>query len=119
MDFDPNVGYLGDAYGNFGLLGMLLFSAILGVALRIVDSVGSPLPSYFVAAAISMPAIALTQSALFTSMSTHGLIPAMLMLWVFRALVRNSGGMNALCVPRSNGSKPKGDEAEMPPEKQQ
>ncbi len=87
IDFDPNVGYLGDAYGNFGLLGMLLFSAILGVALRIVDSVGSSLPSHFVAAAISIPAISITQSALFTSMLTHGLIPAILMLWIFRALV--------------------------------
>lgn len=87
VDFNPNVGYLGDAYGNFGVLGMLLFSAILGVALRIVDGVGSSLPSHFVAAAISMPAISITQSALFTSMLTHGLIPAILMLWIFRALV--------------------------------
>lgn len=81
-EFWPDVGYLGDAYGNFGVLGMLLFSAILGVMLRIVDSVGSHLEPRFVAAAITMPAMALAESALFTSMLTHGLIPAVLMLWV-------------------------------------
>lgn len=95
VDFNPNVGYLGDAYGNFGVLGMLLFSAILGVVLRIVDGVGSSLPSHFVAAAISMPAISITQSALFTSMLTHGLIPALLMLWMVRALVGTRDDKNS------------------------
>ena len=95
VDFNPNVGYLGDAYGNFGVLGMLLFSVILGVALRIVDGVGSSLPSHFVAAAISMPAISITQSALFTSMLTHGLIPALLMLWMVRALVGTRDDKNS------------------------
>lgn len=85
-EFWPDVGYLGDAYGNFGLLGMFLFSALLGVVLRIVDSVGSRLPSHFVAAAIAMPAMALTESALFTSMLTHGLIPAVVILWIIGAL---------------------------------
>jgi len=85
-DFWPDVGYLGDAYGNFGFLGMFLFSIILGFVLRIVDSVGSRLPPHFVAAAIVMPAMALTESALFTSMLTHGLVPAVLVLWVVGAI---------------------------------
>ena len=90
VEFNPNVGYLGNAYGNFGLWGMLLFSAILGVVLSIVDSLGSSLPPHFVAAAISMPAISITQSALFTSMLTHGLVPVMFMLWIYCALVRET-----------------------------
>jgi len=85
-EFWPDVGYLGDAYGNFGLLGMLLFSIILGIVLRIVDSVGSHLPPNFVAAAIVMPAIALTESALFGSILTHGWILAILMLWLSEAI---------------------------------
>lgn len=86
-DFWPDVGYLGDAYGNFGFLGMLIFSIILGVVLRIVDSLGSRLPSHIVAAMISMPAMALTESAFFTSMLTHGLILAILMLWMFSKIM--------------------------------
>ncbi|RKY92952.1 hypothetical protein DRQ15_00820 [candidate division KSB1 bacterium] len=85
-EFWPDVGYLGDAYGNFGFLGMFLFSAILGVMLCIVDSIGSRLPPHFVAAMISMPAMAITESALFTSMLTHGLIPAVLVLWILNTL---------------------------------
>jgi len=83
---NPNVGYLGDAYANFGVLGMFLFSVILGVVLWIVDSVGSGLPSNFVAAVIAVPAMALTQSPLFTSMNTHGFILAILMLWITRVI---------------------------------
>ena len=85
-EFWPDVGYLGDAYGNLGLIGMFVFSAFLGVVLRIVDSVGSHLPPHFVAAAIAMPALALTESALFTSLLTHGLILAVLMLWISSAI---------------------------------
>jgi len=88
-DFWPDVGYLGDAYGNFGFAGMALFSVILGFILRLVDSIGSRLPSNFVAAIISMPSYALTESALFTTMLTHGFVLAMLMLWLL-SLIANS-----------------------------
>jgi oligosaccharide repeat unit polymerase len=87
---NPNVGYLGDAYANFGLLGMFLFSVILGVVLWIVDSVGSGLPSNFVAAIIAIPAMALTQSPLFTTLGTHGFILTILMLWITRVIRRDT-----------------------------
>jgi len=85
-NFGPNVGYLGDAYAHFGFMGMFLFSMILGLFLRVVDSVGSRLPSNLVAAVIATPAWALTNSALFTSLFTHGLILAAILLWLLRAL---------------------------------
>lgn len=85
-DFNPNVGYLGDAFSHFGFMGMFLFSIILGLFLRIVDSVGSRLPSNVVAAVIATPAMALTNSALFTSLLTHGFILAMISLWLLRAV---------------------------------
>lgn len=99
-EFWPDVGYLGDAYGNFGIFGMFLFSIILGIVLWIVDSVGSHLPSYFVAAAIVMPAMALTESALFTSMLTHGLIPAILMLWVSRTILTSKEKICCVANPK-------------------
>lgn len=84
--FWPNVGYLGDAYGNFGLPGMFLFSIILGFILQIIDSIGSHLPPQFVAATIAMPAAALTQSGLFTTMLTHGLILVIIILWITKTI---------------------------------
>lgn len=81
-EFWPDVGYLGDAYGNFGTPGMFLFSMVLGLFLRAVDSLTKHLPSHFVAAAISLPAMTLTESALFTSLLTHGFILTALTLWV-------------------------------------
>jgi len=96
--FNPNVGYLGDAYGNFGLFGMIIYSAILGLILRIIDSVGSTIPSHFVAAVISMPAISMTQCALTTVMLTHGLVPAVLMLWIFRSLIESRRSQEPHCA---------------------
>lgn len=84
-NFWPDVGFLGDAYGNFGFFGMLVFSIILGIVIRIIDGVSSFLPTYFVAAIIAMPAFALTESALFTTFLTHGLLIALLVLWIIRS----------------------------------
>jgi len=81
-DFWPNVGYLGDAFAHFGFMGMFIFSIILGVFLHVVDSVGGWLPANLVAAVIATPAMALTNSGLFTSLLTHGLILAVIVLWL-------------------------------------
>lgn len=85
-DFNPNVGYLGDAFSHFGFIGMFIFSIILGLFLRVVDSVGSRLPSNLVAAVIAMPSIALVNSALFTSLLTHGFILALILLWLLKTV---------------------------------
>lgn len=82
----PNVGYLGDAFAQFGFVGMFLFSVILGVFLRVMDSVGRRLPSNLVAAVIATPAMALTNSPLFTSLLTQGLIPALAVVWLLRGV---------------------------------
>ncbi|MEM2941748.1 MAG: oligosaccharide repeat unit polymerase [Thermoproteota archaeon] len=84
-DFSPNVGYLGDAYAHFGFMGMFLFSIVLGVFLRVLDGAGSRLPSHLVAAIVAVPAMALTNAGLFTSLLTHGLIPTLVVIWLLRA----------------------------------
>jgi len=86
-DFGPNVGYLGDAFAHFGFVGMFLFSIILGLFLRILDSVGARFPSNLMAAIVAVPAMALTNSALFTSLLTHGLILALVMIWLLGVVV--------------------------------
>jgi hypothetical protein len=80
-DFSPNVGYLGDAYAQFGIVGMMFFSIILGLFLRMVDSVGHNNPR-ICQAIIAIPALALLNSALFTSLLTHGFIIAILLMWL-------------------------------------
>lgn len=85
-DFGPNVGYLGDAFAHFGFVGMFLFSIILSLFLRVVDSAVGGLPANLAAAVIATPAMALTNSALFTSLLTHGLIPSVVLLWLLRAV---------------------------------
>lgn len=87
-DFWPNVGYLGDAFAQFGYVGMFLFSVILGFFLRIIDSLRAHLPSGFVAAVLAPSAAALTNSALLTSLVTHGLVPAMAMVWLLGGVFR-------------------------------
>jgi len=94
MDFSPNVGYLGDAFAHFGFMGMFLFSIILGLFLRVVDSVGSRLPTNLVAAVMATPAMALTNSALFTSLLTHGLIPTVVLLWSLKGHADADAGVH-------------------------
>ncbi len=87
--FWPNVGYLGDAFAHFGFKGMFLFSILLGVFLRALDSVGSKQPSHFIAAIISVPAMALVNSGLFTSSLTHGFVLSLAMLWLLSGRLGN------------------------------
>jgi hypothetical protein len=81
-DFSPNVGYLADAFAHFGFMGMFVFSMILGLFLRVIDSIGARLPANLVTAIVATPAMALVNSALFTSLLTHGLILTMITLWM-------------------------------------
>lgn len=37
----PNTGYLGDAFMNFGVIGMIIFSIILGIVLKIIESLAN------------------------------------------------------------------------------
>ena len=93
-DFGPNVGFLGDAYAQFGFFGMFLFSFILGLFMRILDSVGGKLDNHLVAAMIAVPAMALVNSALFTTLLTHGFISALFVIWMFRRISRKEGIKN-------------------------
>lgn len=83
-DFSPNVGYLGDAFAQFGFLGMFVFSGLLGVFLRLVDSAAAKVSSHVAAAMAAVPAMALTNSALLTSLLTHGFIPCLLAIWLLQ-----------------------------------
>jgi len=81
-DFGPNVGYMGDAYGQFGIYGMGLFTLILGGFLKIFDSVGKRIP-HQASVLLAIPAFSLTNGALFTSLLTHGLLMGLIVVWIW------------------------------------
>lgn len=82
-DISPNVGYLGDAYAHFGFVGMLLFSAILGLILKLIDSLSKNMSPQLSTAMLTMPAFSLINSGLLTTLMTHGLILGILSIWTF------------------------------------
>lgn len=89
-DFSPNVGIFGDAYLNFGLFGIILFSFLLSVMLKLLDSVAENVPLVISSAIIILPSMALVNSAFFTSILTHGIIFAILVIWLSNSILLKS-----------------------------
>lgn len=84
--FSPNVGWIGDAYANFGPLGVVLFGIILAMILKTADGFASnkSIQPGVAEGLMVGPTLALCSSALGTVLLTHGLIVALVVLWVFR-----------------------------------
>ena len=83
VEIGANAGWMADAYAHFGFAGVVVFAAVLGVVLRVLDGVGSSSPLSLAAAIVAVPSMALVNSGLFTVLLTHGLLPGLLVLWLF------------------------------------
>lgn len=81
LESGANVGWLADGYAQFGFAGMVVFSLVLGVLLRITDGVCRATPLAMSTAIVSVPAMALVNSALFTVLLTHGFLFSIVILW--------------------------------------
>ena len=79
-----NTGYLADAYMNFGLLGVLAFSVLLGIILVLVDSLSNGLDRRVAMAAVIGPVVSLVNGALLTVMFTGGFLVGLLIIRVYR-----------------------------------
>jgi hypothetical protein len=77
-----NTGITGDAFMNFGFLGLVLWGVLLFIILKLVDSCAERVDLRIGVAAIATPALALTNSALMTSLLTHGLWLTLLLLYL-------------------------------------
>jgi len=77
-----NTGIVGDAYMNMGPLGLFIWGIILVVFLKLMDFVSQGKDIRIVAAAVVMPALVLTNGALFTSFLSHGLMLVPLFLYL-------------------------------------
>jgi len=75
-------GIVGDAYMNFGFVGLVLWSILLVIILRLIDSFSKNKDAKITVATIAMPAITITNSALLTNLLTHGLLLALVLLYL-------------------------------------
>lgn len=82
-DSVASAGFLATSYMHFGFIGMIIFAFIVGILIRIIDSlIINRLPMRY-----GVPIAAITFYSLFTSadlttaLMTYGILPAILLLW--------------------------------------
>ncbi len=71
-----------DAFANFGLPGMVVFSMVLSGVLWFYDSISRGCDHIFAALVLAIPAMALANTALLTTILTHGLGLAIALMFV-------------------------------------
>jgi hypothetical protein len=79
---NANTGVVGDAYMQFGFIGLALYSVFLAIILKMVDSCSRRVDPRVAVAAIAMPVISLTNGALTTAFLTGGLFLALIILYL-------------------------------------
>jgi len=90
-----NTGYLGNAYMNFGALGVFLFSLIIGVIFLFLDSIASRRNTIVAMAAMIIPVESLVNGALSVVLGTHGLLLGMLIVWLYSQRANRSVTLTA------------------------
>lgn len=76
-----NANIWADGYANFGVVGVLVFTAILAVVLYVADSVSARLPLGIGVAALAVLSFSLSNTALLTVLLTHGLLLVVAVLY--------------------------------------
>ena len=75
-------GIIGDAYMNFGFTGLILWGILLVIILKLIDSSFRRKDLRIGIAAIAMPVMILMGSAFLTSLLTHGVLLALIVLYL-------------------------------------
>jgi hypothetical protein len=83
-----NVGLFGDAFANFGFAGCAIFALLFALVLKALDAAGRATDPRLAAALFAMPAFQLVNSGLLTTLLTHGLALAVLVLWALAPAAR-------------------------------
>jgi len=81
-----NANFAAEAFANFGSFGVIFFAVALGLILWLLDSVTKQRDKVFVSIGVSLSALSLSNSALFTSLLTHGIL-----FWIVLAAVLPPG----------------------------
>jgi hypothetical protein len=88
-EFSPNVGWIGNVFANFGLVGIIVFAPILGMYLKLADDFVGRIPDGGKFSVIMIPVIlSLCSSAFNTVLITHGGIIVLLLLWLTPSLLK-------------------------------
>ncbi|MYL30805.1 hypothetical protein GLW03_13390 [Halobacillus halophilus] len=82
-DMAANANVFADAYANFGPSGVLAFSLLLGGVLWLYDCIACSKPLIESSLFLSIAAWSLTDTALLTSLLTHGILLTLLVLYCF------------------------------------
>lgn len=80
----PNTGYLGDAYMNFGVIGMIIFSIFFAIILKIFDSLAiTEFKSLITRAFMVVLMVIFMNGALLTNLLYGGVILYIVILWLY------------------------------------
>jgi hypothetical protein len=100
---DANANIWADAYANFGYAGIICFTVLLAILLWLYDSMAASSRDVKVAAlAIGLPAFALANGGLLTSLLTNGVGLAMLLVYLMPPIVRGHIRRTPLLVAATN-----------------
>jgi hypothetical protein len=84
---DANANIWADAYANFGYAGIVLFTILFAILLWFYDSIAAGSRNTWVATlAIALPAFALANGGLLTSLLTNGVALAMLLVYLMPSI---------------------------------
>jgi len=82
LETSANANFWADGFANFRFVGVLIATLMLAVLLWVVDAVSSKHSLRLTLPALTPATYTLTNSALTTSLSTHGLLLTLLLLWL-------------------------------------
>lgn len=77
-----NGNFLADGFSNFGPIGMIAAAVVVGVIFRLYDNLAFGLPIVPACLLLVMPLVTLSNSAIQTSLLTHGLAAVLLLAGV-------------------------------------
>jgi hypothetical protein len=81
-EMGANNGIYADAYMNFRFVGFILWSILLTIILKLIDSFSKNKNIRITIATVAMPVLFLTNSALLTCLLTHGLLVSLVLLYL-------------------------------------
>jgi|GEM_PF-4983909 len=77
-----NASYLANGYANFGVVGILMYSVLLGLLLKLFDAINPTHPALLVALAV-MPLLSFLNSGFFVTVFTHGVLLNLMILLLY------------------------------------
>lgn len=80
-----NANLWADAYANFGLVGVFVFTGILAAVLHFADSAARGLPAGMALAALAQSAFSVSNTAMLTVFLTHGMLLAVAVIYLMPA----------------------------------